>query len=80
MTLNYGVDQKTGKRVKKTETFKSKKEAKERLVEFEGEKLKNHVVMPRNETLVEWLDYWMENVIKVNREKTTYAGYVRVSC
>lgn len=74
VTLNYGVDQ-AGKRIKKTVTYKSKKEAKERLVEFEGEKLRNDIIMPRNETLADWLDYWMDNVVKINREMTTYAGY-----
>lgn len=74
VTLNYGVDQ-AGKRIKKTETFKTKKEAKDRLIEFEGEKLKNNIVIPRNDTIADWLDYWMQNVVKVNREQTTYAGY-----
>lgn len=74
VTLNYGVNQ-MGKRIKKTQTYKTKKEAKDRLVAFEAEKLQNNVVMPRSETLAEWLDYWMDNVVKINREKTTYAGY-----
>lgn len=74
VTLNYGVDS-SGKRVKKTETFLKKKDAQNRLIEFEGAKLKNDVVLPRDETIEEWLNYWMENVVKVNREKTTYAGY-----
>lgn len=74
VTLNYGNGP-DGKRIKKTETFKKKKDAQNRLKEFEGAKLKNDILLPREETLGEWLDYWMENVVKVNREKTTYAGY-----
>ena len=74
MTLYYGIDSE-GKVIKKTETFKKKKEAQNRLKEFEGDKLRDDVVRPREETLGEWIDYWMENVVKVNREKTTYAGY-----
>ncbi len=74
VTLYYGTDSEGGI-VKKTETFKKKKEAQNRLKEFEGAKLKEDIVLPRDETLGEWLDYWMENVVKVNREKTTYAGY-----
>lgn len=74
VTLYYGTDSK-GKIIKKTETFKKKKEAQNRLKKFEGARLKDDVVLPRDETLGEWLDYWMENVVKINREKTTYAGY-----
>lgn len=74
VTLYYGTDSE-GKIIKKTETFKKKRDAQNRLKEFEGAKLKNDVVLPRNDTLGSWLDYWMENVVKVNREKTTYAGY-----
>ncbi len=73
VTLYYGTDS-NDKVIKKTETFKKKKEAQNRLKEFEGAKLKNDVVHPREKTLGEWLDYWMENVVKVNREKTIYAG------
>lgn len=74
VNLDYGKD-KAGKRIRKTETFSKKKDAKNRLIEFEAEKLKGSMVTPVNTTFAEWLDYWMKNVIKPNREKTTYAGY-----
>ena len=48
---------------------------KNRLIEFEAEKLKGSVVAPDKTTFGEWLDYWMDNVIKPNRAKTTSAGY-----
>lgn len=74
VNLDYGKD-KAGKRIRKTETFLKKKDAKSRLIEFEADKLKGSMVAPDKTTFGEWLDYWMKNVIKLNREETTYAGY-----
>ena len=31
--------------------------------------------MPQKDTLEDWLNYWLENIVRLNREKTTYAGY-----
>jgi hypothetical protein len=33
------------------------------------------LVIPKQTTLKEWLDYWMENVVKPNRQPTTYYYY-----
>lgn len=73
VTLNYGYE--NGKQVKKTKTASNKTEAKKILKEFEADKTKGELTMPRTDTVADWLNYWMESAVKSNREKTTYAGY-----
>ncbi len=74
ITLNYGYNER-GVQIKKTKTASSKSEAKRILKEFEADKVRGELTLPRTDTLSEFLDYWMETVVKINREKTTYAGY-----
>lgn len=74
VTLYYGTDE-NNKPIKKTSTCKTKAEAKKIISTFEADKIKNQVVKPKNETLEEWLNYWMENIVKQNNESTTYCGY-----
>lgn len=74
VTLYYGIDE-NNKPIKKTTTCKTKTEAKNLLKEFEADKLREEVVRPRNDTLSDWLNYWLENVVKPINESTTYCGY-----
>jgi len=74
VTLNYGYND-NGIQIKKTKTATTKTEAKKLLKEFDADKVRGELMQPRTDTLTEWLNYWMETVVKINREKTTYAGY-----
>ena len=74
VTMDYGKDDK-GKRIKKTTTFKTKQEAKKSLKEFEADKTRQELVMPKKITVSFWLDYWMDNSIKPNKEANTIYGY-----
>ena len=74
VNMDYGKDE-NGKRVKKTKTYKTKSEAKAALKEFEADKTKGQLVIPKKTTLKEWLDYWMENIVKPNKQLTTYHYY-----
>lgn len=74
VNMDYGKDE-NGKRVKKTKTYKMKSEAKTALKEFEADKTKGQLVIPKKTTLKEWLDYWMENIVKPNKQLTTYHYY-----
>ncbi|WP_457945403.1 tyrosine-type recombinase/integrase [Caproiciproducens sp. LBM24188] len=74
VNMDYGKDE-NGKRVKVSKTFRTKSEAKTALKEFEANKTKGQLVIPKKTTLKEWLDYWMENVVKPNRQLTTYHFY-----
>lgn len=74
VTFNYGNDE-TGKQIIKRKAFNSKTEARKALREFEGNKVKGNVTLPSTYTVGQWLDYWLENVIKPNREETTWYAY-----
>lgn len=74
VTLYYGIDD-NNKPIKKTVTCKTKTEAKNTIKEFEADKLRSEVVKPKNENLEQWLDYWLENIVKPINEATTYEGY-----
>lgn len=74
VNMDYGKDE-NGKRIKKTKTFQSKAEAKTALKEFEADKIKGTLVIPRTTTLKEWLEYWMNNIVKPNCEQATIYGY-----
>ena len=77
VNMDYGTDE-DGKRTKKVKTFKTIKEARTALRTFEGEKIKGDVVKPTDHTLKTWLTYWIEEVVKPNRETTTYYGYNKI--
>lgn len=77
VTLYYGTDE-SGKPIKKIQTCKTKNEAKNILKKFEGEKVKEQVVKPKDDTLEDWLNYWLENIVKPNNESTTYHGYLAI--
>lgn len=72
--FDYGVDW-TGKRCRKTRTFSNLKDAKVALLSFEVDKLQGNVIQPNSITVDRWLNYWLEGVIKPNREYTTYYCY-----
>lgn len=69
VNLDYGVVD--GKRIKKTEVFQRKSDAKRRLTEFQHQKNNDDYVVPKEDTLGEWLDYWLENVVKAKNEITS---------
>jgi integrase len=77
VTLYYGTDD-NNRPIKKTSTCKTKTEAKNLLKGFEADKLRNEVAKPRNDTLEDWLNYWLENIVKPNNESTTYHGYLAI--
>jgi integrase len=74
VNMDYGKDE-NGKRIKKTKTYHLKSKAREALKEFEADKTKNQLVLPKKETLTDFLQYWMENVVKPYRAPTTYYFY-----
>ena len=76
VTMDYGKDEK-GKRLKKVETFKELKEAKQALKIFEGDKTKGVVVKPVKETVKDFCEYWLE-FEKSGTRQTTKWGYVNI--
>ena len=72
--MDYGKDE-NGKRIRNTKTFQSKSEAKIALKEFEADKTKGTLVIPKTTNIKEWLEYWMNNIVKPNRQQATIYGY-----
>ena len=77
VNMDYGKDE-SGKRIKKTKTFQNKSDAKSALKEFEADKVKGILVIPRDTTLKEWLEYWMNDIVKPNCQQATVYGYQQI--
>lgn len=73
-TLYFGFTP-DGKPIKKTLSFKTITEARKALREHEYKKDCQSLVAPSKLTVKDWLSYWLDNIIKPNREKTTVYGY-----
>ena len=73
-TFYYGKDD-NGKPIKKVASYATKEEAVTALQIFEGDRAKQDVVAPVNDTVGSWLVYWLEEIIKPNRAETTAYGY-----
>ena len=74
ISMDYGKDE-NGKRIRNSKSFKTKKEAKQALREFEADKTKGLLVIPKEITLAEWLDNWYKTIVLVNLEITTSDNY-----
>ncbi len=75
--LDNGTDDK-GRRRRSYRTFPSLAQARKALTAFQAERAIYSEVRPRTTTLGEWLDYWMEQIIKPNRARTTVYGYTKI--
>ena len=76
--FDYGRDG-TGRRVRETKTFIDLLEARKALCEFELRRLQRRLRPPAKMTVGEWLDYWLEEIIRPNREGTTYYCYRNIA-
>ena len=67
-----------GRRVKCYRTYPTLAQARRGLREFSAERDGLRRVSPRSITLDQWLEYWMEQVIRPNRAQTTVYGYGKI--
>ncbi len=72
--FDYGVDR-NGKRVRKYQTFDTKKDAIRALNEHKVKMDKGTQVLPSEYTFAQWLDYWYRDIILPQIEETTAYGY-----
>ena len=72
--FDYGRDG-TGRRVRQTKCFRDRTAAQEALCQFELKRQRRQLQLPSRLTVGEWLDYWLEQIIRPNREDTTYYCY-----
>ena len=78
MTFHYGTDA-SGRRVKRTRTYHDLGVAQTALRQFEQQRHRltvAHITM--EVTLEDWLHYWLEKIVKPNREKSTIYGYENI--
>lgn len=77
VNMDYGVDG-SGKRRKSVKTFDTLANARKALAKFEADKTYGTAVAPKKTTVEEWLLYWLNNIIKPNREETTVYTYANI--
>ena len=75
--MDYGQDE-SGRRAKKYRTFSSLPLARRALKEFQAQRQRQRSVTPSAMTLDQWLEYWMDIVIRPNRAQTTIYGYRKI--
>ena len=77
VNMDYGLDE-NGKRVRVYHTYTSLPLARKALLQFSTERVLCRQVLPKPMTLDQWLEYWMEEVVKPNRAETTVYGYRKI--
>lgn len=77
VSLDYGKDE-NGKRIQKFKTFTKITEARKELRKHESNKDNDQIVIPKEQTLVDWMDYWLKTVIEPTRERTTVYAYRKI--
>lgn len=75
VNLEFGRDPETGKQIKKTKTFSKITEARAALRKHETERDQGRTVIPVQITVSQWLNGWLETVIKPNKADTTVYAY-----
>lgn len=78
VNLDFGLDPETGKQVKKTQTFDKLSAARSALRKHEAAREVGQVVIPKETTVAQWLETWMNDVIKLNRAETTVYAYQKM--
>ena len=78
VNLDFGIDPDTGKQVKQTKTFLKLKEARSALRQHEADRDRGAVVIPKTITVAQWLNSWVKDVVRPNREETTVYSYQNI--
>lgn len=75
VTLEFGIDPLTGKRIRKRKTYDTITAARKALRKHEAERDAGRAEIPRDITLEEWLNEWMESIVTLSRAETTIYAY-----
>lgn len=75
LDFGFGAD---GKQIKKAQTFSTLTEARKALRAHEVKKDHGEIVKPSRITVSDWLQYWMDNIIRPNRATTTVYAYENI--
>ena len=77
VNMDMGRDE-AGRRQKQYKTFETLSQARAALKEFQAQRDRHRRLHFHNMTLDQWLEYWMETVIRPNRAQTTAYGYQKI--
>ena len=75
--MDYGLDRQ-GKRVRKYSTYPTLTAARAGLKEFLVLQHQNQLPVANTQTLEEWLEYWLEDIVRPTRAETTTYAYEKI--
>ena len=75
--MDYGVDRQ-GKRVRKYSTYPTLSAARAGLKEFIVLHHQNKLPVNNTQTLAQWLEYWLEHIVRPTRAETTTYAYEKI--
>lgn len=75
--MDSGVDE-LGRRRRTYRTYSTLTQARRALLHFQTERLSHRDVSPRSMTLADWLEHWMDEIVRPNRADTTAYGYGKI--
>jgi integrase len=75
--VEYPPDPTTGRRVQKTETYRTKKEAEARVRDWRTEIARGVAVDATKMNVAEYLRYWLETSVRHAARRSTYVSYAR---
>ncbi|MGM9608505.1 MAG: tyrosine-type recombinase/integrase [Oscillospiraceae bacterium] len=78
VNLDFGIDPETGKQIKKSQTFDKLTQARAALRKHEAARDAGQTVLPKEITVTQWLNTWMNDVIKLSRATTTVYSYQKM--
>lgn len=74
VSFNYGKDD-NGKNIRKFKSYTNIKVAKKELAQFSKDKLKQEIVIPKEDTIGDYFTHYIDVVKQVNCAETTLYGY-----
>ena len=77
VSMDLGRDE-NGKRIKQDKTFPNISSARAGLKEFHAERKRNSRTTPHRITVAQWLEYWMDTIVRPNRAETTVYAYQKI--
>ena len=77
VSMDLGRDE-NGKRIRQYKTFPNISSARAGLKEFHAERKRNSRTTPHRITVAQWLEYWMDTIVRPNRAETTVYAYQKI--
>ena len=77
VSMDLGRDE-NGKRIKQYKTFPNISSARAGLKDFHAERKRNSRTTPHRITVAQWLEYWMDTIVRPNRAETTVYAYQKI--